>query len=225
MADIGSLPAEPRDRVGKGATRALRRTGRVPAVIYGSKEDPLSVSLDPKMLDRELNSPGFFARLYDVAVDGGTHRVLPRDVQYDVVRDTPIHVDFLRVGATTRLNVNVPVRFVNEEECEGLRRGGVLNVVRHEVELSCRADSIPPELIANLTGLDIGASIHISDIALPEGVTPTIDDRDFTVATIAAPTVVAEREVEEVEGEEIEGEGEEVEGEAAEGEAEATEET
>lgn len=189
MADIVTLTAEVRDRAGKGAARSIRRTGRVPAVIYGNKETPLMITLEPKELDRELVKAGFFTHLYDVKVDGTPHRVLPRDVQLDPVKDRPLHVDFLRVSADSTIRVNVPVQFINHAQSPGLKRGGVLNVVRHEVELLCRADSIPDHLTIDLAGHDIGSSIHISMIAIPEGARPTIRDRDFTVATVAAPTV------------------------------------
>ena len=247
MADVISLTARARDRAGKGAARAVRRAGYVPAVIYGGKDGPLAISLDPKVLRRELGGTEFFTTLTDIDLDGTAHRVLARDVQYHPVTDQPLHVDFLRVSESTSITVAIPVEFQNEEESPGLRRGGVLNVVRHEIEVSCRADTIPHALISDLTDLEIGDSIHISNIDLPEGVTPTISDRDFTVATIAAPTVVRDEaleaeaaalaaeeaeegeELEGVEGEELEGEegeaaeGEAAESEAAEGEASATE--
>jgi len=222
MSDTIALPAELRERVGKGAARAVRRAGRVPAVIYGDRKDPVTISLDPRDVDRELHSPGFFATLYDLEVGGKKHRVLPRDVQLDPVSDRTVHVDFLRVAQDTEVTVNVPVNFVNDEESPGLKRGGVLNIVRHEIEFSCRADAIPQQIEIDLTGLDIGDSVHISMIQLPEGVTPTITDRDFTVATVAAPSAVKAEAAEEqaaAEGEEGElPEGEE--GEVQEGESE-----
>jgi len=200
MANIMSFPAEARDRAGKGAARAARREGRVPGVIYGNKQDPVMITVDPIELWKQVNAPGFFGRVYEIEVDGKTHRVLPRDLQLDPVTDQPIHVDFMRFSASTRVNVEVVVHFLNEDDCPGLRGGGVLNVVRHTVELLCAPDNIPETLEADLTGLEIGDSIHISAIALPEGVEPTIADRDFTVATIAAPTIVAEPSEEEEEG-------------------------
>ncbi len=223
MSDTIALPAEPRERVGKGAARAVRRAGRVPAVIYGDRKDPLTISLDPRDVDRELHRPGFFATLFDVEVGGKKHRVLPRDVQLDPVSDRTLHVDFLRVAQDTEVTVNVPVNFMNDEESPGLKRGGVLNIVRHEIEFSCRADAIPQQIEIDLTGLDIGDSVHISMIQLPEGVTPTITDRDFTIATVAAPSAVkaeaAEEQAAAAEGEEGEvPEGEE--GEVQEGESE-----
>jgi large subunit ribosomal protein L25 len=191
MADILTLTAEIRAGAGKGAARSIRRAGRVPAVIYGDKQDPLMITLEPRELARELQKPGFFTHLYDVKVDGSAHRVLPRDVQLDPVKDRPLHVDFLRVTAGSTVRVNVPVHFINQGLSPGLKRGGVLNVVRHEVEMICRADAIPDHLTVDLGGLDIGSSIHISMIALPEGTRPAIRERDFTVATVAAPTIEA----------------------------------
>ena len=206
MVDTAVLNAVARSRAGKGAARAERRAGRVPAIIYGGKGAPLPITLDPKALGAEHAKTGFFAQLFDIDVDGSKHRALCRDVQFDPVSDAVIHADFLRVSAATRVNVEVPVSFTNEEDCPGLRRGGVLNIVRHAVELSCQADAIPAELIVDLITADIGDSIHISHIDLPEGVVPTITDRDFTVVTIAAPTVATEVTDEAVEEDEVEGE-------------------
>ncbi len=220
MSDIHKLAAEPRERAGKGAARAERRAGRVPGVVYGAKKDPVMLTIDPRDLRREISGGGFFATLFDVQVNGVTERVLPRDLQLHPVTDQPLHVDFLRVSAATRINVNVPVVFHNEEESPGLKRGGVLNVVRYEIELNCRADAIPPQIDLDLTGRDIGDSIHISEVTLPDGVEPTITDRDFTIASIAAPSVMPEEEEEEA-AEAAEGEipeGEEGAAEAAEGE-------
>ena len=213
QAVIEALPREPR---GKGGARALRREGRMPAIVYGGGGEPLCVSLDFGVLERALGQQGFFARLYDLRVGGDTIRVLARDVQLDPVTDAPIHLDFIRYVAGTTLAVSVVVRFDGQEDCEGLRRGGVLNIVRHEVELLCPLELIPEQLVTSVAGLDIGDSIHISDIDLPEGVTPTIVDRDFTIATIAAPTIAVEPEEEE-EGEEgdEEEDGEETEGDEA----------
>ena len=211
MAEVSVIAAERRERAGKGPARAARRAGRGPGVIYGAKKDPAMVTLDPRELDRELNTGGFMATIYDVQIEQNKERVLPRDVQFHPVTDRPIHVDFLRVSATTSVTVQVPVNFLNEEESPGLKRGGLLNVVRHEIEMICQADAIPSAVEVDLTGLDIGDSIHISMIPLPDGVVPTITDRDFTVATIAAPTVAQEEEEAE-EGEELE---EGVEGEGA----------
>lgn len=224
MAEVNSLSARARDRAGKGAARAVRREGYIPAVIYGAKETPITISLEPKGLRRGLSRTGFFTTLTDIDLDGTAHRVLARDVQFHPVTDQPMHVDFLRVSDTTRITVAIPVVFKNEDECPGLRRGGVLNIVRHDVDVSCRADVIPQSLMADLAELEIGDSIHISHITLPDGVVPTIADRDFTVATIAAPTVVrdealeAEAAAEAAEGEEGEEGLEGEEGVATEGE-------
>lgn len=215
MANMTAFAAEPRDRAGKGAARATRRDGRVPGVIYGNKQDPVLISVDPIDLMKQINNPGFFARVYEVDVAGDKHRVLARDLQLDPVSDQPIHIDFMRFSAATRLNIEVQVMFENEDECPGLRMGGVLNVVRFTVELRCRPDSIPESLTADLSGLEIGDSLHISAIELPEDVELTITDRDFTIATIAAPTIVEETE-DEAEGEEGEEGVEAPEGDAAE---------
>jgi len=185
------LEAEARDRVGKGAARATRRANRVPAVIYGGKQEPLSISLDPKVLARELGQPGFKSHLVEIKLDGATHRTLPRDVQLHPVTDAALHVDFVRVGKDTKISVNVPVVFVNQDKSPGLKRGGVLNIVRHDIELVCAADNIPERLQVDVGGYDIGESVHISSVTLPEGTATTID-RDFTVATIAPPTVKSE---------------------------------
>jgi len=217
MADRAMIVAEPRAARGKGGARAGRRAGRLPGVVYGRGEATVPVSVDAATLSLEYRRGGFFSRLYELTLAGEAMRVLPRDVQLDPVTDVPLHVDFLRLAADSRIDVDVAVHFVNDEECPGLRRGGVLNVVRHSVELNCRADAIPEFVTVDLTGLDIGDSVHISAVPLPEGVHPTIADRDFTVATIAAPTVVAEEEAAEAEGEEAEAaEGEEGEAEAGE---------
>ena len=220
MSDTLNLSAEPKERGGKGAARAARRSGRVPAVIYGAKKDPVMITLDPLDVRREINKTGFFATLFDIDVGGKKERVLARDLQLHPVNDGPMHIDFLRVSAATEVTVQVPCSFINEEESPGLKRGGVLNVVRYEIELSCRADAIPQEIVIDLTGLDIGEGVHISMVDLPDGVTPTITDRDFTIATVAAPTLIQEEE--ETEGEEgaVEGEEGEVPAEGAEGEAE-----
>jgi large subunit ribosomal protein L25 len=219
MTEVLTLAAEVRERAGKGAARAARRAGRIPAVIYGAKKDPLMVTVGDKEIRREVGGTGFFTTIYEISVGKKKERVLPRDVHLDPVSDAPLHVDFLRVSATTEVTVAVPVTFLNEEECPGLVKGGVLNVVRFDIEVVCRADDIPSEIEIDLTGKEVGDSVHISEIELPEGVAPTITDRDFTIVTIAAPSALkAEEEEEELEGEEeelLEGEEEE-EGEAEE---------
>lgn len=215
MAEMTILMAETRDGGGKGPARALRRAGRVPAVIYGDQKDQQMVSLEARALRRELTNPRFFSTLYSLEVGGKAERVLPREIQQHPVTDHPLHADFIRVARGATVTVTVQVVFLNEETCPGLKRGGVLNVVRREIELVCPADLIPGEITLDLGEADIGDSLHISQATLPEGVVPTITDRDFTIATIASPTLaVEEEETEEVEGEEGE--------DAAEGEEEST---
>lgn len=187
MTQIIPLSAEARDRAGKGTARQTRRSGRVPAVIYGNKLPPVMISLEYFSFTRILHKPGFFTHLFDITVDGTTHRVLPRDLQLDPVSDQPLHVDFLRVTDDTRITVEVPVEFVGQEKSKGLKRGGMLNIVRHEVELECSAANIPEHITVDVSSYDVGDSIHISSVTLPEGAKTTID-RDFTVATIAAPS-------------------------------------
>ncbi len=201
MSDLYELKADARERVGKGSARELRRNGRVPAVIYGDKKDPLAISLPFKEVALKVGSSGFMTTILNIDVNGDKIRVLPKDFQRDPVRDFPLHVDFLRISKNTVVTVEVPVQFVNEEESPGLKRGGVLNVVRYTVEVNCPADSIPEFFTADMTGLDIGDSVHISAIDLPEGVEPTISDRDFTVVTIAAPAGLKSEEDEAAEAE------------------------
>lgn len=207
MSEVVSISVEPRDRAGKGAARATRRAGKVPGVIYGAKQEPNLIALDPRVLIAEMNKPGFMTRLFEVSIDGGKgkkpQRVLCRDVQLDPVTDLPLHVDFLRVSKEMVITVDVPVHFENDEQSPGLKRGGVLNVVRHTVELDCPAESIPESISVDLTGLEIGDSVHISHVTLPKGVQPTIE-RDFTIATIAAPSGVKAAAAEEAEAEEAE---------------------
>jgi large subunit ribosomal protein L25 len=212
-----ALQAQLRDRVGKGASRELRRNSMVPAVIYGDKQDPLAIALPYKELAMRIHAGGFMTTLARIDIDGNEHLVLPKDFQVDPVRDFIEHVDFLRVTENSRVVVMIPVHFRNEALSPGLVRGGVLNIVRHEIEVECPATAIPEYFEVDLTGLDIGDSVHISAIALPENVEPTITDRDFTVITIAGSSAV----IEEAQGEAAEIAGEE--GEEAE-EAESSEE-
>ncbi len=197
MAQTYELVATVRDRVGKGAARALRREHKIPAVIYGDGKAALPIALPNKEVSLKLLGGGFLTTVATIDVGGEKIRVLPRDYQVDPVRDQLIHIDFLRITAGDTIAVEVPVHFLNEAASPGLKRGGVLNIVRHEVELECPADAIPASIEVDLTGLDIGDSVHISAVKLPEGVTPTIRDRDFTVATIAAPAVLTEEEAAE----------------------------
>jgi large subunit ribosomal protein L25 len=181
------LKAELRERVGKGSSRELRRNGRIPAVIYGDKQAPLSISLPVKEVTLKIHAGGFMTTVATIDVDGQKISVLPKDYQLDPVRDFTMHVDFLRVSGNSQVTVEIPVHFVNEEKSPGIKVGGVLNVVRHEVEVHCPADAIPEFITADLSGLKIGDGIHISHVKLPAGVTPVIADRDFTIATIVAP--------------------------------------
>ena len=190
MTDITVLTANAREKVGKGSAREARRQGNIPAVIYGDKKSPIPIVVEQKILVRYLSTGGFFNTLFDIDVNGELNRVLPRDVQLHPVTDVPEHVDFLRVSATTKVSVEVPVEFVGDDVSPGIKSGGVLNVVRYTVEVSCTPDLIPSSLLLDLSSAEIGDSLHISAVNLPEGVTPTISDRDFTIATIVAPTVV-----------------------------------
>jgi len=216
MSEQLTLPAEARERAGKGASRALRREGRVPAVIYGEKKEPVSVHVEEKLLSKMLSSGHFMNSVIMVEVGGKPSRTLPKDVQFHPVTSRPIHVDFVRIGEHAQVTVNIPVRFVDEEESPGLKRGGVLNVVRHELELICDAAKIPSEISISLAGLEIGDAVHISSVTLPDGAKPTIDDRDFTVATVVAPSAMKAEEEEAAAAGEVPTveEGEESEGEA-----------
>ncbi len=188
MAATKVLKAQAREGVGKGAAREARRQGLVPGVIYGDKKPPVTVSVAFKDALKFIYAGGFKSHILELDVDGTKHRVIPRDYQLDVVKDTPLHIDFLRVGANTSLHVEVHVNFINEEKSPGLKRGGTLNVVRHTVEVIAPANAIPEEITVDLTGYDIGDSIHISAVTLPKGVKAAITDRDFTIATVVAPS-------------------------------------
>src|SRR5689334_15704009 len=216
MSEQLTLPAEARDRAGKGASRALRRDGRVPAVVYGEKKEALSIHVEEKLLSKMLSTGHFMNSVVMIDFEGKPHRTLPKAVDFHPVTSRPIHVDFLRIGEHTKVHVGVPMRFHNEEESPGLKKGGVLNVVVHELEIVCDAASIPNEIHIPLDGLEIGDSIHISQVKLPNGVEPANKDEDFTVATIVAPSAMKAEEEETapagevptVEGEEgAEGEG------------------
>lgn len=194
MSDALTLAASARERAGKGASRALRRTGRVPAVIYGAGEAATGIHLEEKVLVKHLQTGHFLNTRFAIEMDGGTHLVLPRDIHFHPVTDRPIHVDFLRLGEGSRITVAVPVRFVDEELSPGLKRGATINVVRHEIELVCDANNIPGEIVISLAGRDVPDSIHISSIILPAGTTAAITDRDFTIATIATPSAMRSAE-------------------------------
>ncbi|MHA1164090.1 MAG: 50S ribosomal protein L25/general stress protein Ctc [Alphaproteobacteria bacterium] len=226
MAEVSEIKAAARDQMGKGAARAIRREGRIPGIIYGDRTDPQQISVDDKELWMHVRTGQFLNTIYMLDVDGKSERVIPRDIQMHPVRDVPIHVDFLRLGKGAKVTVEVPVQFLNEEASPGLKRGGVLNIVRHTIELRCVAEAIPERLDADLSGLEIGDSLHVSSITFPEGVELTIADRDFTVVTVVGRMAEIVEEVEEeegIEGEEFEGEeGEEGEGEGGD-DAEASE--
>ena len=213
MADIQSIAAQKRDPAGKGNARSLRGEGRVPAVIYGEKKDPESISIAINDITKLYNTGRILSTLLDVDIDGKKHRVIARDVQLHPVRDTILHADFLRLGKGAKIAVEVPVRFLNEETCPGLKSGGVLNVVRYTVELNCPADNIPEDIELDLIEASMGDSLHISEVTLPNGCEPVISGRDFTIATIAAPAAIRSDAAEDEEGaEDPEGEeGEETE--------------
>lgn len=227
MSDQLTLSAEPRERAGKGASRALRSEGRVPAVIYGDKKDPEAIHVEEKALVKLLMTGAFTNSTVELTVGGNTQVTLPKDVAFHPVTDRPLHVDFFRLAKGATVTLGIPVNFVNEEESPGLKRGGVLNVVRHELELVCDATKIPEQIAIDVTGLEIGDSIHISALTLPDGSESAITDRDFTIATIVAPSALKsdEEETDAAEGEEgAEGaEGEAADGDGAEGGEEKSE--
>lgn len=193
MSEAIILAAEPRDRSGKGAARATRRAGLVPGVIYGEKTTPVCIQMDPRVLRAQMAKSGFFTQLFAIDLGGaGREQVVARDVQIHKLTDQPIHVDFLRVSADHAIHVRVPVHFANEARCPGLKKGGVLNIELHEIEVLARPDAIPHEVVVDLSGHEIGHSVHIKDIALPDGVTLYHLSADQTVASISAPTVAVE---------------------------------
>ena len=206
MSDTITMSATKRDRAGKGSARAARRSGLIPAVIYGGKTAPETININDNTFRKLMSQPGIMSNVISLDVEGNKTNVLPRDIQFHPVTDYPLHVDFLRITATSTVTVLIPVNFTNEDASPGLKGGGVLNVVRHEIEMVCSATSIPESLTVDLSGTEIGDSVHISAVTLPENSQLTITDRDFTIATIAAPTV--EVEVEETESTEAAGEGE-----------------
>ena len=203
MSDALTLPAEARERAGKGASRALRREGRVPAVIYGGKEEPTTIHIEEKELVKQLMTGHFMNSIVKIEVGGDTVRTLPKDVSLHPVTDRPTHVDFLRLARDAKVEVQIPVVFANEENSPGLKKGGVLNVVRFELDLVCEADKIPSEIEIDVTGKEVGDSIHISEVKLPEGSESAITDRDFTIATLVAPSALKRSESEAEEGEEV----------------------
>ena len=207
MSDQLTLSAEARETAGKGASRALRREARVPAVIYGAGEAPVGIHVEEKALMKALHTGHFMNSVVMLTVDGKEVRTLPKDVSFYPVSDRPLHVDFLRISKHSKVTVNVPVHFINEDASPGIKRGAVLNVVRHELELVCDAAEIPDEIKVDLTGTDVGDSIHISSVILPKGAVSSITDRDFTIATLVAPSALKSSEGDTAtEGEETEAE-------------------
>ena len=192
MADTTMINGNLRNSTGKGSARAARRAGRIPAIIFGDKKETISIDIEEREYKKIMNQSGIFNRLLDLSVNGKSNLVLTRDIQFHPVSENPLHVDFLRIGKGSNINVSVPVSFVNEELSPGLKSGGVLNTVRFELELVCPADIIPEKIEIDLEGLVVGDSIKISSVNLPDGVSSAITDRDFTIATIAAPTVMSD---------------------------------
>jgi len=190
VSEVVQIEAKKRDLVGTGISRDLRGKKMIPCIIYGDKKDPVPIQVDEKKLRVQINDAGFFSKQCEIKVDESVYKVLPKDIQLHPVNEKILHVDFLRVGQNTTVTLFVPVKFINENSCEGIKQGGVLNIVRHEVEIKTLVSKIPEFLEADLDGLEIGDSIHISSIKLEEGVSPTITDRDFTIATVAPPTVM-----------------------------------
>ncbi|MGD9638648.1 MAG: 50S ribosomal protein L25/general stress protein Ctc [Alphaproteobacteria bacterium] len=191
---LTSLNVEKREKVGKGAARATRRAGMIPGVIYGDKKNPVLISISPRDMEKEMNTTGLWTRQFELHVGKDKYRALCQDIQKHPVTDRPLHVDFLRISRDSEITVDVHVSFLNEETCAGIKLGGVLNIVRRTIEIHCKPDDIPEHFVVDLAGLQIGDAVKISDIDLPKGVRPVVDDRDFTIATIAAPTVVKDDE-------------------------------
>ncbi len=192
MSDILEIHAERRDD--NKNPRLIRKDGKIPAIVYGEKKDPLLIALDNKLIKKQIEMSGFFSKQFSIIVDGEKHRVLPKDLQLHPVKETILHLDFLRIGENTKVTVSIPVQFINENDCPGLKQGGVINIVRHEVEIKAPVNKIPEMLEIDLNGIEIGDSIHISSVKLDEDVKPLIADRDFTIATLAPPTVIQEVE-------------------------------
>ena len=224
---MNSLEASIRKTTTRGELNSLRKNDQVPAIIYGGKEENQKISLPKKQVQFLIDQENFLSKIISINIDGNQINVLPREVNYDPISDNPIHIDFLRIVKGAKIIIEIPVKFINNEKSPGLKRGGVLNIVRRSVELKCPTETIPDELIVDLDGLEIGTSIKISSIKLPENVNPTIQGRDFVIATVAAPTVFKEpekpAEAESVEGEAAaEGAVEGAEAKPADGEEKAT---
>jgi len=217
---MNNLKATKRETVTSGQLNKLREDGFIPAILYGGKDPNAKISVEKKIVKNILNSESFLSTVFELDLDGSKLNVIPRDVAYNVISDEPIHIDFMRVVAGTKIVLEIPVKFINNDDCPGLKVGGVLNIVRRKIELKCPADNIPEEIIIDLKGLEIGTSIKISFVKLPENVTPKIIGRDFVIATVAAPTVLKEPE-KPAEGEAVAG-AESVEGAPAVAGAEGT---
>ena len=205
---MSNLKAKIRENLTSGSNNKLRAEGLIPAILYGGKNQNLNISVSKKEISNIISSETFLSKVLELDIDGKKEKVIPRDVAYHVVSEEPMHIDFMRIVSGKKIILEIPVKFINHPESPGLKRGGVLNIVRRKVELKCPAESIPDEIIVDLAGTDIGTSIKISSVKLPENVTPTITDRDFVVATVAAPTVIKEPEkpAEETPAEGAEGE-------------------
>ena len=191
---MNNLKATKREKLSTGSNNELRAKGYIPAVLYGGKNPNQNISVSKKDVSGIINSETFLSKVLEIDIDGKKEKVIPRDVAYHVVSEEPIHIDFMRIVSGKKIILEIPVKFINHPDSPGLKRGGVLNIVRRKVELRCPAETIPDEIIVDLTGTDIGTSIKISSVKLPEKVMPTITDRDFVVATVAAPTVIKEPE-------------------------------
>lgn len=212
MTTVSQLNVEVRDNTGKGASRALRRQGRVPAVLYGGKSDPVHFSLDPVQLDKELHQTGFLSKIFEFSIQGKKEKALARDVQFHPVTDVPLHVDFLRVAKGGKITVSVPLNFINDLSSPGIKRGGVLNIIIHNLEVIADVDHIPSSIDIDLTGLEIHDSLHLKDLKLPEGVVAAHPERDNDIANIVAPTVMKKAAGESAGAEEAAAEGETTEG-------------
>ena len=200
MNDILEIQAEKREN--SNNTKLMRKNGKIPAIVYGEKKDPLLITVDNKLIRKQIETPGFFSKQFSINIEGEKYRVLPKDLQLHPVKETILHLDFLRIGENTKVTVSIPVKFVNENECPGLKQGGVINIVRHEIEVRSPVSKIPQTFNVNLEGLNIGDSIHVSSIKIDEEVKPVVSERDFTIATIAPPTVIAVEETSETQTEE-----------------------
>ena len=209
---MSNLKAIKRENTSSGSNNKLRSEGLIPAILYGGKEANKNISIEKKDIKNLIHSDTFLSKVLELDIDGKKERVIPRDVAFNVVSEEPIHIDFMRIVSGKKIILEIPVKFINHPDSPGLKRGGVLNIVRRKVELKCPAENIPDEIIIDLAGTDIGTSIKISSVKLPENVIPTITDRDFVIATVASPTVMKEPE-KPAEGEEV--------AEGAEGEAPA----